>query len=572
MPSAITLPTFGERELLLYQKLNAAMDAINAQFAAGVGSAEIAWPLTAGGNLDMSIYNIVNGRQIWGFVNAAEYDTFDDAVTAAGSGGVVLIPPETTVVTNGSSVTGTGTTVIGSGPSSVLQITADASSGYMLRFDSVTRGLLANLTLDGNSATGSGQEGMRISDCAGMVVHNVFFRNFSGALLRVQGDTSQVSIMGCHFNGGSEEQLYATQCDLMSVVGCTFETAGTLPIRLACASGSADLTVAIGDTVIDNAGDTGISFTGFNAAGSTSPGRLWMSNVGIKNTGGTTKDGLVAGTATAVLESCQISNCLVRSTTAGGMLINANYGTISGNTIEDPTTFGIDLDTSRYVTVQGNYINSATLGIDTSAGQNCMVTGNFLRDCTTGIAYGGTNHIINNNEGAFQSAESGSFDYVISPAGTYTGSVGDGAATLATLEIPAGVLRQGSVVEIWTQGRAGLVDPDGVTAIDLRVNGAVIAKADIGTAVASVNDNWSIHGQCVVVSCANNSGFGFGTGFGQTYGRVVITQDGTNVTMDCSTAINIDVYMTPATDLDNSTFIAKNIIVRYGHGQTRTFT
>jgi len=554
MPSAITLPTFAEREELLYQKLNAAMQAINAKFAAGVGAAEIAWPLTAGGNLDMSSFNIVNGQQIWGYVNAAEYTTFDDAVTDAGSGGVVLIPPDTTVVTNGSSIVGTGTTVIGAGPSSVLQLTSDAVSGYMLRFDSVTRGMLANLTIDGNSKTGTSQDGVQISSCSGMTVCNVFFRNFSGAGLYVTGGSSQVSVLGCHFNGGDEEHIYATQCNQMSIIGCTFNggSDAALPVRLACASGSADLTVAIGDCVMDVVGNSGVSFLGYNAIGSASPGRLWMSNVGIIDTGGSAKNGIVAGTSSAVLESCHISNCTVRSTNAGGILVNSNYGNISGNSIDNPATFGVDLDTSRYVTVRGNYIYSASIGVDASAGQTCMVTDNILRSCTTPISYGGTNHAINNNVGAEVGYPLGSVGYYYDgTTPTYSGSVAN--TVIATVTIPAGVLQQGSSVRIVALGVVGHDGDDRF--LYLQVNSQTFAGVFVD---ATTPTDYVLHGDLYVSSCANSTvlGSGWGVQNGQGY-KIIDHKIVTGV--DCSTAVEIEIRAEPGT-----TNVAK-VMVYHGH-------
>lgn len=539
MPSAVTLPTFYEREKLLYQKLNAAMSAINAKFLAGVGAAEISWPLTADGNLNMSIHNITGGRQIWGFVNADEYDTLDDAITAAGSGGVVLVPPETTIPSSGSSVAGIGVTVIGSGPSSVIQLTSGATGGYALRFNSATRGMLANLTLDGNSATGSGQEGVRIADCTGMIIANVFFRNFSGPALKIQGGTSQVSVMGCHFNGGSAEHIYATQCDQLAIVACTSDSSTGIPIRLACTDGSATLTVAIGDTQIDNAGSTGVSFLGFNSIGTTSPARLWMSNVGITDTGGTTKDGIIAGSSTAVLESCQIVGCTIRSTTAGGITVNANHGAIVGNNIDNPTTFGIDLDTSRYLNVTDNYIFDATIGVDASAGQNCRVSGNILRSCTTAISFGGTDHTISDNPGAAYGYPYG--DVAIYYDGTTPSSSG---TTVTTFSIPAGVLKQGSYVRIYLSGEAD--NSGSYEDVQLKVNGQVFARCQRTTSTS--NDYWLI-GELYISSFTDQDAIGRGYG-GQESSSFSTARNVSLAALtgvDCSTAVDITVGNTGGT-------------------------
>jgi len=560
MPSAVTLPTFYEREKLLYQKLNAAMSAINAKFLAGVGAAELAWPLTAGGNLDMSVYNITGGRQIWGFVNAAEYDTLDDAITAAGSGGVVLVPPETTIPSSGSSVTGTGVTVIGSGPSSVIQLTAGATGGYALLFNSATRGMLANLTLDGNSATGSDQEGLRIADCTGMVVTNVFFRNFSGAAVKIQGGTSQVSIMGCHFNGGTVEQLSVTQCEHLAVVACTFDTAGDEAIKLNSGSGTAYISAAIGDTHIDACTGAGVSFSGFNSVGTTSPASLWMSNCSISSTGSA---GILAGVSGAVLEACHIHGCSLE-TCVGGIKVNANYGSVSDNTIHDTSSYGVDFESSRYINVTDNYIYNTTIGVDATSGQNCRVSGNILRSCTTPVDFGGTNHTINDNVGAYHSAQFGGYDMVVTPGATLTTT---DSGTVSTLNIPAGVLRQGSVVEVWAYGRVTTVD-DSAT-MQLRINGAVLASAQV---TDTGNESYMLRGHCVVTSCADDEAFGFGYGAADGQSDLTIAYNGTNITIDCSTVALLTVHVTAGVDLDSSTFRVYQMGVKYGHAQVRTFS
>lgn len=556
MPSAITLPTFAEREKLLYQKLNAAMQAINAKFAAGVGAAELAWPLTAGGNLDLSIYNIVNGRQIWGFVNADEYDDLDDAIAAAGSGGVVLVPPETTIVANGASISGTGATIIGSGPSSVLKLTEGASAGYLLRFNSVTRGLLANLTIDGNLATGVSQEGIRVSDCAGMVVSGVYFRNCSGAALKIQGDTSQVSVLGCQFSGGDEEHIYVTQCDQLAIVGCHSASAGEIPIRLACASGAATLTAAISDVTIKAAGSSGVSFVGYNSIGSTSPARLWMSNVSM-NAGGTTKDGIVAGTATAVLESVSIVGCTVETPTKGGILVNANYGCISGNSIINPTTFGIDLDTSRYLAISDNYVYSAATGIDASGGQSCSIHGNILRSSFPPILYGGTDHAINNNPGAGSGAPTGGSMVFSGTVQQYSGAVDN--STVALFSLPAKVLRQGSVLTLRLNLDSGNDGSEGQT--HLMIGDDHLCNVSIGD--ANINGCWMFVDAYV---SSFTDGELVGNGFGVKEGDSVDSSTFTLTGLDFSSTLDFRV------ECDAGTTKLYSVFVKFDHATVGTYS
>lgn len=464
MPSSISLPVFYEREQLTYQKLNAAMDAISTRFAAGVGAAEISWPLTAEGNLNMDVYNITGARSIWGFVNAAEFEDFDAAVTEAGSGGVVLVPPDTTIVTNGSSLSGTGVTVIGSGPSSVLRLTSGSTAGYMLRVTGGTRALIANLTLDGNSATGVSQTGLQINACVRAMILNCNFLNFSGAMLEVLGASDSVTIMGCHFIGGTEEHIHVTRCNRMVIGDCTFRNAGSHTLRLECADASAAIDAVISNCIIDDCNASAVRFRGFNAVGAASPGRLWLSNVQVLAGGGVTQNAFDLGSSAATLEEVQVNGCSAKNATQHGIYVVANYGTIVANRIESPAGTGIDLEDSRYLVVSNNYVHGGAVGIDASDGQDCSITGNILRDCTTPIALGGTDHAISNNPGAgYGASAGGSLVYYTGVNQEYSGAVDN--STVALFDLPANSLRQGSLFTMRLNMESGNDGTEGRTVL-----------------------------------------------------------------------------------------------------------
>ena len=129
------LPTFTDEELLAAAKLNLMRNAINSKFSAITG-ADLTWPLVAEGNIDFdSQFSIVGLRTFWNIINASEYATFQAAIDAAeaAGGGCVVIPPATTVVADGVSIDASSIAIVGCGPSSVLQLTTAASSGYLVR-------------------------------------------------------------------------------------------------------------------------------------------------------------------------------------------------------------------------------------------------------------------------------------------------------------------------------------------------------------------------------------------------------------------------------------------------------
>ena len=125
----VELPTFSDKEIVTPEKLNALVDALNAKFVGGFDASDLQWPLEAEGDLAMGVYNITGARKIWNAINAANYATLQDAVTAAGTGGCVFIPPDTTVTASGVAITGDGVAIIGAGPSSVIELTSAATAG-----------------------------------------------------------------------------------------------------------------------------------------------------------------------------------------------------------------------------------------------------------------------------------------------------------------------------------------------------------------------------------------------------------------------------------------------------------
>ncbi len=133
---SITFPTFIDKEIVTPEKLNDFVQALEAKFAAGLSSAEIVWPLQAGGDLQMGEWNITEGLSIWGIFNAKEYAEDWDSCLSDGRNGCIVIPPGTTVTMDGSEMTGSSLTIKGSGPTSILQLEAGASGGFAMRNDS----------------------------------------------------------------------------------------------------------------------------------------------------------------------------------------------------------------------------------------------------------------------------------------------------------------------------------------------------------------------------------------------------------------------------------------------------
>lgn len=464
MGTNIDLPTFDEREILLYEKLNAAFAAIGAKFLSGISTADLSWPLTAQGTLDMSIYEITNGRKIWGFVNAAEYDTLADAVSAAGTGGVVIIPPNTTVTTSGD-VNFSGVHIIGSGATSVIKFTSGAST-HMLYTASSTNKLIANVMLDGNSA--GTLIGVDLAAATETVFENVWFKNFTSDALKISS-CSNVLLHHCHFSGGSAGHLKSIKAGLLMLSGCTFDTAAGVAL-LVDVSGVSDTTVLCMNSVaFSNCSSNAVKVMGWNAVGSTSPVEVYATDVVVSDSAGATAAVIIGGATTDSVSVVQWRGGKIENPTAGGMSVNASKGTITGVHVNSPGTFGIDLDTSANISVHdctliGDGVTS-TVGIDGSGCTGtCLAHHNVTSGFTTAVS-ANTYLVIDGNIGASTTMLN------------HTDVASTGVdAVLTSMTIPAGALKDGDRLCIdWVYE---VTASDANDTIALRLNGQTL-KSDV---------------------------------------------------------------------------------------------
>jgi len=302
MPSAVTLPTFSDEEILLYETLNAMSQAINARFLAGIGVADLSWPLTAEGNLNMSVFNITGGKQIWKFVNAGNYDTLQEALDDAGANGVVLVPPETTVpaATAGHALAN-AVTIVGAGVSSVIQMPSGASAD-MLRVSGGTGGGLYNVTLDGNSVAG-GYSGASLTGATNYVISNVWTTGFTGSGIEVTSGMISMNVDG--FNSTSDAtSMTCTGCENLNLNNLRLKgyTSKGLDFN---GGGSALRVHASNIHTATVSGGEGISFLGNAAVGVGSGAEFHGTNIHIKGAAGTTS-GAVFGSLSAALDRGRI--------------------------------------------------------------------------------------------------------------------------------------------------------------------------------------------------------------------------------------------------------------------------
>jgi len=445
MPSGITLGTFEDEELLKYQTMNALVDAIQARFIAGLGSADISWPLTAEGNLSMSNYFITGGKKIWNFVNAESYDTLSDAISAAG-GGVVLIPPNYTQTTSGGEIlNSSGATIIGSGPSSVIKFTGSPSAD-MITASGGTKMSLCNLTLDGNS--NAGHSGLVISGAADFIIDHVRFYNFDEAALLIGSSANRVIVSNCWFAGGHAEHIKVTGCPVLNISNIISSDSGADGILIDSASDT--ISSILSNIRISGSAGVGLHVVGNVAPGTTSNNDFTGSNiVVISNTGG---NGITLGTASGSLQRVSLTGGRVYGSSAGGILVNASAGSINGVTVDNPATFCVDLDVSQKVSVSDCVLLSGTIGVDGSdVTDECSAKIYTIEGCTADIAFG-PKLVQSGNTGVVGPGDVNHYanvtPYVV-PSGTSSG---------CDITIPANMLSLGSVIRFVAQ-----IDTSGVS-------------------------------------------------------------------------------------------------------------
>lgn len=374
---SITFPTFIDKEIVTPEKLNDFVQALEAKFAAGLSSAEIIWPLIAGGDLLMGDESITGGQSIWGIYNADQYtDDWDQCLLDAGSGGCIVIPPNTTVVMDASAMVGTSLTIKGSGPSSILQLEAGATGTYALR--NSTSGFsfkLENLTVDG--ADIGANRGITLQGADDVVIHNVLFKDFplSSLYLTSTGGVgcSNVQITDNSFEGGSSYQIEGDDVADLVIKGNSFKTASKTAIMLEASGATADmLRLEIeGNNFFGCTGDV-ISVLG--ADGNFNAPQSHIRVAGNKANG---LNGIKVGSATAKVQYISVTDNIIPNSAGDALVICAQHGIVSDNVAYNANDDGLDLTISEGLVVADNlFVGAGTFAIDYATALGCFIHDN----------------------------------------------------------------------------------------------------------------------------------------------------------------------------------------------------
>lgn len=236
----VGLPVFTSREVLTAAKLNSAMDTITAKFNAGLTTGDLAWPLPAGGNIDMSFFKFLNLPRFWNVYNIADRNTgagvtvqnVYDTVAAEG-GGVIYVPQNTTIQADFIDVS-SNTATVGANWTSVLQVSTTPSRTFWIqdKVVGITNVWFVNLKLDGGPSVTAGAMAWRFSSNIKLI--NCLFDDWNDSYIRLTNNNTpgnactDVEIDRCRFDNGvhgtPKVHLELVDIDRLDVTFCRFGT------------------------------------------------------------------------------------------------------------------------------------------------------------------------------------------------------------------------------------------------------------------------------------------------------------------------------------------------------------
>lgn len=573
----VNVPEWTAREIVTAAKLGQYTSALQG-FAAQ--PADIAWDLIAQGNInfDSQNYSILNLRTFWSIINADEYDTFQAAIDAAeiAGGGTVLIPPDTVVnATAGVTVESSLVSIIGCGPSSVIQLTGDGTAITLGKASASYSDLMvANLKIDGSGV--SAATGIRVRRIARPRIHNVWFSGVaSGDALVFTNDgtvgnaCTDAQCSNLYFTSSGSNDIFADDLDGAQFTHIYSTGAGSDSIYMENSDGNSIIRdINISDSRIDSPGGKGIYIVGQSGTAGAQWSRVSLDGVTVVDP---TDDGIQVGDTSKIIQDVSITGCAVQGTiTADGFVVNADQGTVSGCTAVAAGGDGLDMLDSEELNVQGNNFKDATEnGIDASAlsaSANCSIWNNNVRNYggayegvskPTGLATSSTTD-IGQNLGDHGKLMGATISQVIDDT-----NAGAGVETSWTYTIPGGTLtKAGDGLRAATSAN---ITGSGIKTIYIQVDGNTIAVYSVNTSSA---DNLYTEGvaylNSVGVTGSNNTAY-LGFGMDGSGGTEVVSSAAGDFTIDWRSDVDITVKIQAN---DGATrIVARDVVLQLFEGK-----
>lgn len=205
------LPTFSAG-ILTASQLNAIVTALEAKFAGHIVTGDLAWPLTAGGDIDMAQFQFLNVSKFWNAYSAAERasgDTLQDLIDSVSTdgGGIVVVPGNYTEDMPAAGITMPANVfLVGDGESSVLQMHASASAAMITFGTTSDNAGLVNLKLKGVTSVNQIFVDLNSSDYV-RIHGNHFVTHGTSPFVKVRASSVGASIQFNQFEGNGDTTL-----------------------------------------------------------------------------------------------------------------------------------------------------------------------------------------------------------------------------------------------------------------------------------------------------------------------------------------------------------------------------
>jgi hypothetical protein len=204
------LPTFTSG-ILTAAQLNAIVTALEEKFSGKVTTGDFSWPFTAGGNINMAQYSILNLAKFWNVYNAGDraagttLQSVIDSISSDG-GGVVLVAGGRTEAVPAAGITIPANVILmGAGPSSVLQMNGSASAAMVTFGSGADNASIRNLTLRGDATVN--QIFIDVNNADNTQLASLQFDTHgTSEFVKVQGGAVNVSLNDCVLTGNLDAQ------------------------------------------------------------------------------------------------------------------------------------------------------------------------------------------------------------------------------------------------------------------------------------------------------------------------------------------------------------------------------
>lgn len=339
------------------------------------------------------------------------------AVVAAG-GGIVYFPPGTYLLSNTQHQTASNMGFVGAGSASVIKFATNATTPVW-QFSGVTNVAVRNLTIDFGSQTFSIASLQFDGTCSDIAIEHVRFKNGKRPIIIAPNNTdvvNRVRIDHCYFDSGTTLSAVfaggtggAVVTDVL-VSNChVVQVGGTLGNHAFHITGATKVKVV--NNVVDDTIDTScmiIACTDVTISGNT----FAQQQVGIFAGNGSHRVRIYGNDVTSPNDE---GIALYDAATFGPSTELA----VTGNTIHDCASTGVDVSDVNYVTITGNTIRRC--GQNTGLG-SVQRTGISVK-INTGGANRGCNHVAITNNVVFDDAGSPKMQYGILVQTPITGLV-----------------------------------------------------------------------------------------------------------------------------------------------------